>query len=382
MKQLKIYLFIFICFFVIYAPAGDCQEAAPSLGMETASFPSLLSSIRIQPPLDFCGEAVPLDDPEVRERIEKELLLILWDRAQLILNIKRTARYFPYIEEKLKEHNLPDDLKYVTLVESALRPHAGSSKNAIGFWQFIRPTGLKYGLRIDNDIDERRNIHTSTIAAIRYFKKLYNDFNSWTLAAAAYNMGEAGLKASIMHQKTNNYYNLYLFLETQRYIPRIIAMKLVASNPEKYGFKFIESDFYTPDEFDRVKIDCRDGTPIQMIAEAAGTYYKVIKDLNPEIRGRLLPKGPLVMSIPKGAADHFYARFNDLYLDWLAQNEIVKTPGVSKSVKKIMYTVKRGDNLSMIAEKYRVRLSDLIVWNGLTRKSHIYPGQKLTIYLK
>ena len=151
---------------------------------ETHPYPDLISGVRLSGPLNFCGEAVPLDNQEVRERLEKELLLTLWDRPQVALWIKRSNRYLSIIEKKLQEHDMPQDLKYVAIIESALRPHAGSRRGAIGFWQFLRSTGQKYGLRINAEIDERRNIFASTLAAINYFKALYQMLGSWTLAAA------------------------------------------------------------------------------------------------------------------------------------------------------------------------------------------------------
>ena len=154
--------FVGCCILLLGSTSVRCE---PHNKLETSRFPSLISSIRIDAPLDFCGEAVPLDNPEVRERLEKELLLTLWNRSQVILWLKRSGRYFPHIEKVLKENHAPDDLKYVPVIESALRPHAVSSKRAVGFWQFIRATGRKYDLKINTSIDERRNVFASTRAA-------------------------------------------------------------------------------------------------------------------------------------------------------------------------------------------------------------------------
>ena len=171
-------------FFVIVFILLSVGQVVSGEKLKLAEFPSLVSGLRFDQPMDFCGEKVPLDDPEIRERLEKEMLLTLWDRAQVILEIKRSGRYFPVIEKLLKKNGLPEDLKYIAVVESALRPHAGSVKGAVGFWQFLKSTGRKYGLTINRRIDERRSIFTSTKAAIRFFKKLYADTGSWTLAAA------------------------------------------------------------------------------------------------------------------------------------------------------------------------------------------------------
>jgi membrane-bound lytic murein transglycosylase D len=276
---------------------------------KSTSYPSLNASLNIETPLEFCGEDVPLEIQEVRERLEKELLLTLWDKPQVILWLKRSRRYLPYIEEMLQKSGLPDDLKFVPIAESALRPHAGSHKGAIGFWQFMRHTGRQHGLVINRRIDERRNIFPSTQAAIRYFQSLHKTFGSWSLAAAAYNMGGEGLAREIKEQGTNNYYQLYLPLETQRYVLRIVAIKLIFSDPKKYGFSLADEDYYPPLEFDRIQVNCPRDIHLSIIAQAANTYFKEIKDLNPEIRGYSLPAGKHTILVPKGALQDFDARY-------------------------------------------------------------------------
>ena len=341
------------------------QEA----GMQAPSaWPSLIAGVKVTEPIDFCGEPVLLDSREVRERLEKELLLTIWDRPQVVLWIKRTTRYMPIIEKMLSENEMPDDLKYVAVAESALRPHVGSPKGAIGFWQFLGSTGQKYGLRINSEIDERRNIFASTLAAINYFKDLYQMLGSWTLAAAAFNMGELGLQTEIVSQKTNDYYQLYLPLETQRYIFRIISAKIILSDPQRFGFEFTDQDLYPPLSFDRIHVECFQDTPIHIVAQAANTHFKAIKDLNPEIRGHFLAAGMHSLLIPKGAADGFYARFKELVQQWVAENQ------------ERVYVVKEGDNLTMIAERFNVPLPALMIWNRLDGKKPIHPGDRIVIY--
>ena len=354
---------------MILAASGNASGATLEIP-DVALFPSNLTNIRIAPPLDFCGEPVLLDDPDIREDLEKELLLTIWNRPQFILYIKRSGRYMPYVEKMLRENNLPEDLKYVAIAESALLPHIGSSAGAVGYWQFVKWTGQKYGLRIDEDIDERRNIFASTRAAIKYFKKLHGDFGSWTLAAAAYNMGEAGLGRRIAEQNTRNYYHLYLPLETQRYIFRILAIKLILSDLPKYGFNLTAEDLYAPVEFDRVRLQLPSAVPVRTIADAAGTYFKKIKDLNPEIRGSRLVEGSHVILVPKGASQGFSERFNAL---------LARQKSERASMNKEMYVVKPGDSLTMIAQRFSVPLKDLLQWNKLKYNSAIHPGQRLVI---
>jgi hypothetical protein len=336
--------------------------------IEPSQFPSLMTSIRANDSLDFCGEPVALEEQEIRERMEKELLLTLWDRPQVILWIKRSARYLPLIEALLKEQGMPDDLKYIAIAESALRPHVGSPKKAIGFWQFMAATGREYGLKIDSEKDERRNIFKSTQAAVIYLKDLYDLFGSWTLAAAAYNMGEQGLQAEILAQKTNNYYRLYLPLETQRYIFRIISAKIILTNPEKYGFQLKQEDLYPPLRFERINIECFQEIPILIVAQAADTHFKKIKDLNPEIRGHFLAVGTHTILIPEGSAKGFHNRFKTRVDQWLAERQ------------ERIYVVKEGDNLTSIAERFNVPLPVLVIWNQLGRKKYIHPGDRLVIY--
>jgi membrane-bound lytic murein transglycosylase D len=336
--------------------------------LEPARFPSLLSALRDIPPLTFCGEALPMENHEVRERLEKELLLSLWDRPQVILWLKRTRRYLPHIEKMLQQHGLPDDLKYIAIVESALRPHAGSKKGAMGFWQFMTSTARKNGLEVSYRIDERRNLFASTEAAIRYLQELYATFGSWTLTAAAYNMGEDGLKGAILEQDTTDYYHLYLPLETQRYVPRILAAKLIFSHPARYGFLLREEDYYAPLHVDRIDVQSPQDIPIRLVAAAAKTHFKMIKDLNPEIRGYYLPEGRRQILIPQGASKDFASRYAELLKRWLTEHQ-----------EKI-YVVQKGDTLSGIAARFNVPLTAILIWNRLTAQQPIHPGDELIIH--
>ncbi|MBW1896318.1 MAG: transglycosylase SLT domain-containing protein, partial [Deltaproteobacteria bacterium] len=315
--------------------------------VEPADFPSLVSSLKSIGPLDFCGEPVPLENLEVRERLEKEVLLYVWNRAQVILWLKRSTRYLPYIEKMLRENEMPEDLKYLPVVESALLPHIRSRKGAVGMWQFMAATGRKYGLTINSRIDERQNLFAATEAAIRYLKDLYAIFDSWALSAAAYNMGEDGLEAEISEQQTNDYYALYLPLETQRFLLRILAVKLILSDPGRFGFNFHEEDYYRPITFDEVQINCSRNIPIRIIAQAAGTHFKVIKDLNPELRGHYVPSGTHTILIPRGASEGFHNRFEDMVKAFVAD------------WRSRVYVVRRGDTLSSIAEQFDMPLSAL-----------------------
>jgi hypothetical protein len=361
--KFKMWLFSFVVLTVLTLSTTISGEP-----IESARFPSLISSLNIDANLAFCRERVPLEIRDVRERLEKELMLSLWDRPQVILWLKRAHRYLPHIEQTLKEGGLPDELKYVAIAESALRPHVGSKKGAMGFWQFIAGTGRKYGLVINRRIDERRNIFASTRAMVRYFKDLHDAFGSWTLAAAAFNMGENGLTAEILEQRTNDYYNLYLSLETRRYVFRILSIKMIFTRPEKYGFKLSKQDYYPPLSFDRIQLDCLQETPLRVIAQASDTYFKVIKDLNPEIRGYYLAAGKHNLLIPKGASKGFQARYQRYVKKFL------------ETKKERIYVIKEGDNLSAIADRFDIPLPALLIWNRLDLRRPIHPGDRLIIY--
>ena len=296
---------------------------------------AIVEAIRIKPPLSFCGETVPLSDPEIRERLERELLVSLDNSDDIILWLKRANRYFPYIEKVLREQGLPDDLKYITIAESSLRPLAFSNKGAAGYWQFIESTGTKYGLDISNDIDERRNVYRATQAALRYLRELFALFGSWTLAAAAYNMGEDGLKSEILVQQENNYYRLYLNQETQRYVFRILAAKIIMSNPARFGYVLLPDDLYRPRNFETVEI-------------------KVAQ--------------PAPLAVPPGSSAGFAERLEKLLAEWL------------KTRNDFVYTVKKGDTLTGIAARFNVPYRALLIWNRLGRGSRIIAGDKLYIF--
>lgn len=335
---------------------------------QEGSITPLSESLLLEQPLSFCGEVVPLGDSDVRERMEKELLLSLWDRDQAILWLKRSTRYFPVIEAVLSQAGLPDDLKYIALAESALRPHVGSPKGAIGFWQFMPETGRLYGLTVNESIDQRRNLSASTLAAAAYFSTLYEELGSWSLTAAAFNMGEKGLKAEILVQNVGNFYRLYLPLETQRYLFRILSAKLILENPERYGFHLQEEDYYPPIRFKTAELTCYEETSLTVVAQAARTDFKRIKDLNPELRGHYLAAGTYALAVPEGTPPGLQKRFDMIHQEWSEQRQ------------ERIYIIQPGDNLSTIAERFRVPLAAILIWNRININSTIHPGDRLIIH--
>ena len=196
-----------------------------------------LFTYKLPKEVNLCGERIPLEDKNIWENLDREFIVALDNQSQILLWMKRAHRYFPYIEKRLKEMNLPDDLKYISITESSLRPYAVSSSGAGGIWQFIPSTGERYGMRKNKIIDERFDFFKATEGGLTYLKNLYDEFQSWILAMAAYNAGENRIKREIAFQKTRNYFYLDLPMETERYIYKIAVAKIILSNPEIKGIR-------------------------------------------------------------------------------------------------------------------------------------------------
>lgn len=250
--------------------------------------------------MDFAGEPVPLHNPDIRERIDRELLVNAYWQSNAFLMIKRANKYFPIIEPLLKKYGLPDDFKYLAVAESGL-DNVRSPAGAAGFWQFLKSTGQEYGLEINDYVDERYNLELATKVAAEYLVKSKERFGSWTAAAAAYNAGNAGVTKQMDRQDVNDYYDLLLNDETSRYVFRILAFKEILSNPQKYGFNYREQDLYTAVPTYDVKIT----TPVTdfaQFAKANDINYKILKIHNPWLRDTYLKNDSgkeYIIKIPK-----------------------------------------------------------------------------------
>ncbi len=258
--------------------------------------------------LTLCGERVPFERQDVWEMMDQSFVSSVYNQPRVILWIKRAHRYFPYIEKRLQERKLPDDLKYIAVVESALKIYATSSAKAVGPWQFIEGTGKAYGLRSDRWIDERYNFERATEAALNYLTDLHKEFKNWGLAIAAYNCGENRMAKDLRAQGVNNFYDADLPLETEAYIFSILAAKSILSNPAAYGYSVPAAKRYPPLEYDEIDLSVSRETPITAIARACDTTYKIIREMNPEIRQNALPSGNFKLRIPKGKAQGFGVR--------------------------------------------------------------------------
>ncbi|MDD3740964.1 MAG: lytic transglycosylase domain-containing protein [Bacteroidales bacterium] len=234
----------------------------------------------------FCGEQVPLENFDVYESLDLEMIANTYRHSMTILYLKRANRFFPEIEKLLKENGIPDDMKYICVAESGFA-NLVSPAGATGFWQIMKTTGLEYNLTIDKNIDERYNHYKSNIVAIDYFKKAYNYFGNWTLVAASYNMGMGGLKKNLDFQRVKSYWDLNLNEETSRYVYRIIALKLIMSDPESYGFNIPEDDLYREIKTIEITVDSSINDLVQFAFDQ-GTNYKMLKYFNPWIMGSSL----------------------------------------------------------------------------------------------
>lgn len=285
--------FIFIIILIISTLNSCLQEEkafAQNKSKEFSTYLNDVSSVKLPKKLTLFGENIPLEREDIKERAEREFYLLLQQPGQIMLYLKRSGKYFPTFEKYIKEMNMPADIKYLSVAESALYMST-SSAGASGLWQFMASTGKSYGLLVNKDIDERRHIEKSTIASFKYLTMLNKRFNSWISAAAAYNMGENGLDNNKLFQKSNDYFDLYLNSETSRYIFRIALIKEIMENKEKYGFALGKEDYWKEDKFQIVK-ESRSIVNLAEWAESYNTNYQTVKLLNPWILGRDLPHPP------------------------------------------------------------------------------------------
>jgi len=262
--------------------------------------------IVISPPfpekLTFVGEEVPLQNFDVRENLDRELMVNSYFHSQTLRFLKLVPRYFDIIEPILKSDSVPDDFKYLALAESGFDPRIISPSGAAGIWQFLKGTGKENGLEINDEIDERFNIEKATHAACKFLKESYRKYGSWTLVAASYNTGRSNVDKLTDRQKQESYYDLYLVEETNRYVYRILALKLILESPEKYGFFVSKKEKYPIIPFELIDVK---GSIINLadFAIANGTNYKMLKMFNPWLRETYLknPTGKTYqLKIPRG----------------------------------------------------------------------------------
>ena len=296
LRFLSILSLLFLAFFLLNAstrnstsmPSISISRDSTSLNSTSKNVSHLyeIKALKLPENLSLAGERVPLEKSDIKERMDRELLVNTYWQSNGLLLLKRAHKFFPIIEPLLKHYNLPDDFKYLCVAESALI-NVPSSAGAAGYWHFLASTGREYGLEVNKNVDERYNLEKSTRVAAEYLKSAKEKFGSWTLAAAAYNAGRGRILQRLSEQDVDNYYDLLLNDETGRYVFRILALKEVLSHPEKYGFIFDQEDLYNPIPTYTIEIT----KPINNIAEFAKRYgvtYKELKIVNPWLRQTFL----------------------------------------------------------------------------------------------
>ena len=289
-----------------FAQSNEEQDTLPqeALDRDYLSFDHIdhiTHDITLPEQLDFCGEEVPLDLFYVRERLERELLVNSYLHSGTLLLLKRSSRWFPVLEPIMERNGLPDDFKYLCVIESALT-NAVSPSKAVGFWQFLESTGKEYGLEIYKEVDMRYNVEKETSAACKYLKAAYRKFGSWTTAAAAFNCGNGRISRTIEEQRVTSYYNMFLPEETERYVFRILALKCIMEDPERYGFQVSDDQWYKPWEYKTITVTETIPDLVQFAFDH-GTNYKMLRYFNPWLRSTTLTiseGNSYEIKIPKG----------------------------------------------------------------------------------
>lgn len=264
------------------SPSVISDEEIGPLQYQIDDRPLPAISFDIPKDLTFAGERVPIELPDVRERLDKELQSNTYFHSNTIFLIKRAGRWFPQMEKILKAHNIPDDFKYLPLIESNLM-NVISPAEAVGYWQILKTSGKEFGLEITNEVDERYDPLKATEAACKYLNQAYRKFGNWTLVAASYNRGMNGLDRALENQGEKSYYDLFLNDETSRYVFRILAIKEIVNNPLKYGFKIHPSHVYKEEPLRYVEVN-ETIKDLVVFAKQHGTNYKMIKRHNPWLR--------------------------------------------------------------------------------------------------
>lgn len=282
-KALSVYTLALGAFLTVailgsYSRMGK-QPAPVPVGFVESDNPQFVRPVDLNRDFDFAGEKVPMNNPDARERLDRELLVNTYWQSSTMLNMKNAGKFFPVIEPILAKNGIPEDFKYLSVAESNLRNEV-SSAGARGFWQFMTETAKYYGLEISDEVDERYHVEKATEAACKYIKDYKKRFGDWTLCAAAYNMGGTRLARELEKQRGTDYYSLSLNSETSRYVFRVIAIKEIMQRPRDFGFYLEEDDLYSPRSYDEVTVD----TAIPNWGDFAaqhGISYRALKYFNP-----------------------------------------------------------------------------------------------------
>jgi LysM repeat protein len=386
---LSLFLLVFAGKFFISSAPADGTSAYQDL------FNDRYNVFALNTPKDvyFCGEKVPMEDREVRERFDRELHVNTYWQSQTLLLIKRANRYFPIIRPILKKNGIPDDFKYLPLIESGFTDGV-SAAGAEGPWQFLTSTARVYNLEVSETVDERYNIAKATEAACDALKDAYKQFDNWTLVAASYNMGITGINNAMKKQKVTSYYDLALNNETSRYIFRLLAIKEIMEHPKQYGFRYRKYHLYQPFAYTNLKVDTT-VKDLVSFAKKQGITYKTLREYNPWLKTDILlnsSRKAYYFHIPKYKDGKDDTNIDEPVFEVPLQEESFNIDSSESSVRELLnrgllelfatHIVKPGENYTTIAKKYKVRPGELIVWNGMRSDNDLKPGQELKIYHK
>ncbi|WP_303914377.1 lytic transglycosylase domain-containing protein [Bacteroides mediterraneensis] len=256
-------------------------------GPETEPSPTY-SCIEVPKSISFCGIDIDLTRYDRRERMDRELMAFTYMHSTSLQIIKRANRYFPIVESILKEQGVPDDFKYLMVIESNVNPLARSGAGAAGLWQFMSGTARDFDLEVNHHVDERYDVEKSTVAACKYLKQAYRKFGNWETVAASYNAGQGRISQQQDRQYVDNALDLYLVEETSRYVYRILAAKMLLTNPKQFGFYLRSSDLYPPIPYRTIKVT-EDIDDLPRFAKGQGINFSLLKSMNPWLRGTSLP---------------------------------------------------------------------------------------------
>ncbi len=344
-------------------------------------------SLNIPKDLNFCGEKVPQSDFTIKEALDREFTVNTYWQSNSIFYLKRANRWFRIIEPILKRYGVPNDLKYICAIESNFS-NVISPSNAVGFWQFLEPTAIGYGLEISDEVDERYHVEKSTEAACKYFLEAYAKFKNWTLAAASYNIGMGGLNAQLAKQKVDNYYDLLLNEETSRYVYRVLAIKTLMQAPQKYGFLLRKKDLYAIVPTFKIKIDTSI-SDLASFAIAQGYTYKLLKIFNPWLRKNTLTNlSNKVYTIELPRKEYLSSQLEMLGDELLTETDKSDTLMLSKPdttkpfINKILIPITKATKINDILSQHNTTKEMLLVWNGVASEADLLKLKEWAVYLQ
>ncbi len=364
--------------FFLFLTAVLAMHISPAHARADGDEITRLLHLELPETVTFCGEQVPLAREDVAERLEYEMIIILGNPVTTTFWFKRSPRYFPLIESVIRARGLPEDLKYVALIESDLRADVTSPAGASGPWQFMESTGKSCGLDQDDCMDDRRDWEYATQSALAHLADLKNRLGAWTLALASYNAGEGRISRAMETQGENDFYGLRLPRETERYVFRAIAAKILLEHPYRYGVDLGDARLYRPNRVEAVEVNINNGASLSVreLAHACGVSFRLFREYNPAILGSYLPAGRHRLFIPEGSRDAFIAALSRIQSD--AATEQKKQ--VAASPKKVFHTVKKGETLTSIAKHYRTDAETIRKLNKLKPKEILKAGRVLEIH--